>query len=126
MVKNGVPMLQALHVAGNALSNRVMARAVHDCAAEMREGGNLVESLGRSGLFPELSIRLIGAGEQSAQLETMLARVADIYETALQQQLQRIAALITPLLTILIGVVVGGLLLSVMGAIVSVNELAVQ
>ena len=73
-----------------------------------------------------LVVDRIGAGEQSAQLEPMLARVADIYQTTLQQQLQRITTLMTPLLTILIGAVVGGLLLSVMGAIVSVNELAVQ
>jgi len=80
----------------------------------------------RSGVFPELSLRLIAVGEQSGQLETMLARVAEIYEAALQRQLQRITSLLTPILTVCIGLVVGGLLLSVMGAIVSVNDLALQ
>ena len=55
--------------------------------AEMREGGGLVGSLGKSGVFPELSLRLISVGEQSGQLDTMLGRVADIYEAALQRQL---------------------------------------
>ena len=77
-------------------------------------------------MFPELSLRLIAVGEQSGQLETMLARVAEIYEAALQRQLQRVTSLLTPILTVCIGVVVGGLLLSVMGAIVSVNDLALQ
>ena len=61
-----------------------MAAAVHACAAQMREGGTLVGSLVRTGMFPELSLRLIAVGEQSGQLETMLARVAEIYEAALQ------------------------------------------
>jgi general secretion pathway protein F len=126
MVKNGVPLLQALEVTGDSLSNRAMAGAVHACAAQMREGGTLVGSLVRAGVFPELSLRLIAVGEQSGQLETMLARVAEIYEAALQRQLQRITSLLTPILTVCIGLVVGGLLLSVMGAIVSVNDLALQ
>ena len=126
MVRNGVPLLQALEVTGNSLSNRAVAQAVHTCAAQMREGGTLVGSLARAGVFPELSLRLIAVGEQSGQLETMLARVAEVYEAALQRQLQRITSLLTPILTVCIGLVVGGLLLSVMGAIVSVNDLALQ
>jgi general secretion pathway protein F len=69
---------------------------------------------------------LISVGEQSGQLDTMLGRVADIYEAALQRQLDRVTSLLTPILTIVIGGVVGGLILSVIGAIVSVNELALQ
>jgi general secretion pathway protein F len=126
MIKSGVPMLRALGVAADALRNRAMSGAVHACASEMREGGGLVGSLGKSGLFPELSLRLIGVGEQSGQLDTMLGRVADIYEAALQRQLDRVTSLLTPILTMVIGVVVGGLILSVIGAIVSVNELALQ
>lgn len=126
MIANGVPMLSALRVTGNALRNRAMAQVVLDCAEAMREGGSLVEALARSGRFPELAIRLISAGEQSAQLETMLTRLAEIYETTLQLQLQRTVALAAPVLTILIGLMVGGLLLAVMGAIVSVNELVLQ
>jgi general secretion pathway protein F len=126
MLKSGVPMLRALAVAADALRNRAMSGAVHACATDMREGGGLVGSLGKSGLFPELSLRLIGVGEQSGQLDTMLSRVADIYEAALQRQLDRLTSLLTPILTIVIGFVVGGLILSVIGAIVSVNELALQ
>jgi general secretion pathway protein F len=126
MIKSGVPMLRALGVAADALRNRAMSGAVHACASEMREGGGLVGSLAKSGLFPELCLRLIGVGEQSGQLDTMLGRVADIYEAALQRQLDRVTSLLTPILTVVIGVVVGGLILSVIGAIVSVNELALQ
>jgi general secretion pathway protein F len=124
LIRNGVPMLQALQITGGAISNRAMAAAMQACAIEVKEGATLMSALGRSGLFPELALRLTGVGEQTGQLEVMLERVGGIYEAALQRQLLRVTSLLTPVLTIVIGVLVGGLLLSVMGAIFSVNELA--
>jgi general secretion pathway protein F len=126
LIKSGVPMLQALQVTGSVLRNRAMAAGIEECMREVKEGSSLSAPLGRSGLFPELSVRLIGVGEQTGQLDTMLSRVADIYDSALQQQLTRVTSLLTPVLTIVIGAMVGGLLLSVMGAIVSLNDLALQ
>jgi general secretion pathway protein F len=81
-------------------------------------------SLTKLDLFSELSLRLVTAGEQTGQLETMLLRVAIIYEAQLQRQIDRLTSLLVPVLTLAIGIVVGGLILSVMSAIVSVNELA--
>lgn len=124
LIRNGVPMLQALRVTGSALSNRTIAAAVQKCADEVKEGATLTGSLTRAGVFPELALRLTGVGEQTGQLDIMLERVGSIYEAALQRQLMRVTSLLTPILTIVIGVLVGGLLLSVMGAIFSVNELA--
>lgn len=126
LIRNGVPLLQALQISGDVLSNRAMAAAVRTCAGEVKEGATLVGSLTRSGVFPELALRLTAVGEQTGQLDVMLERVGSIYEAALQQQLVRLTSLLTPLLTIVIGVLVGGLLLSVMGAIVSVNDLALR
>jgi general secretion pathway protein F len=126
LIRNGVPMLQALQITGDVLSNRAMAAAVRDCAGAVKEGATLMGALSRSGVLPELALRLTGVGEQTGQLDVMLERTGNIYEQALQQQLGRLSTLITPLLTIAIGVLVGGLLLSVMGAIVGVNELALR
>jgi general secretion pathway protein F len=69
-------------------------------------------------------LRLITAGEQTGQLETMLLRLATIHEAQLQRHIDRLTTLLVPALTLAIGIVVGGLILSVMSAIVSVNELA--
>ena len=126
LIRNGVPMLQALQITADVLSNRAMAAAVRDSAAAVKQGATLTAALSRSGAVPELALRLTGVGEQTGQLDTMLERAGSIYEQALQQQLGRLSTLITPLLTIAIGVLVGGLLLSVMGAIVGVNELALR
>ena len=103
-----------------------MAAAIRTCAGEVKEGATLVGALSRSGVLPELALRLTGVGEHTGQLDVMLERTGNIYEQALQQQLGRLSTLITPLLTIGIGMLVGGLLLSVMGAIVGINELALR
>lgn len=124
LIRSGVPMLQALQITSSALSNSAMAAAVRQSAEDVKQGATLMTSLTQAGVFPELALRLTGVGEQTGQLDIMLERVGAIYETALQRQLLRITSLITPVLTIVIGVLVGGLLLSVMGAIFSVNELA--
>ncbi len=126
LVRNGVPILQALQVTGDVLGNRAMAAALRTCAGEVKEGATLSVALGSPGLFPELALRLTGVGEQTGQLEVMLDRVGNIYEAAVQQQLGRLTNLLTPVLTLAMGALVGGLLLSVMGAITSVNELALQ
>ncbi len=126
LVRNGVPILQALQVTGDVLSNRAMASALRTCASEVKEGATLMVALGRPGLFPELALRLTGVGEQTGQLEVMLDRVGNIYEAAVQQQLGRLSNLLTPALTLPMGALVGGLLLSVMGAITSINELALR
>jgi general secretion pathway protein F len=73
-----------------------------------------------------LALRLMAVGEQTAQLDTMLMRIAQIFETTLQRQLSRLMTLLTPLLTLLIGALVGGLIISVMTAIMSLNDVATQ
>ena len=126
LTRNGVPMLQAVAISGAVLSNRAFKRAVEEAGEELKEGGGLSKPLEASGLFTDLSLRLIAVGEQTGQLDTMLMRVAGIYEATVQRQLARFLSLLTPILTLFIGFVVGSLILSVMSAIMSVNDLALQ
>lgn len=126
MSRNGVPLLDGVRIAQAALSNRAFAKAVSDSGSALKEGGTLSQPLQQSGLFPELALRLVAVGEQTGQLDTMLMRVATIYEATLQRQMSRFVTLLTPALTLVVGFVVGGLILSVMGAIMSVNELALR
>jgi general secretion pathway protein F len=126
LIRNGVPVVDALRICADVLGNRAMAAALRQGAGEVKEGASLTGALARSGLFPELALRLAGVGERTGELDAMLERAGGIYEQALQQQLSRLSNLLTPMLTIAIGVLVGGLLLSVMGAIAGMNELAVR
>jgi general secretion pathway protein F len=123
---NGVPMLDAVRISGSVLQNKAFSLAVATAGESLKEGGSLSQPLARSGLFSELALRLMAVGEQTAQLDTMLMRVAQIFETTLQRQLSRLMTLLTPLLTLLIGGLVGGLIISVMTAIMSLNDVATQ
>jgi len=124
LTRNGVPMLEAVRLSGSVLRNLAFSGAADAAGESLKEGGNLSTPLTQSGLFSELALRLITVGEQTGQLDAMLLRVATIYEAILQRQLARLAGLVTPILTLLIGGLVGGLILSVMSAILSVNDLA--
>jgi general secretion pathway protein F len=126
MLRSGVPILEALRTAGGVVSNRAMAVAAEQAGEEVKQGGMLAGPLARTGVFPDLALRLVAVGEETGQLEAMLLRVADIYEGTVERRMQRFTTLLAPLLTIAIGVGVGALMLSVMNAIISVNELAIR
>ena len=124
LTRNAVPMLESVRIAGSVLQNRSFRAAANDAVESLKGGETLSVPLLKSGLFSELSLRLIAVGEQTGQLDVMLMRVATVFETALQRQLARLMSLLTPVLTLVIGGLVGGLILSVMTAILSVNDLA--
>jgi general secretion pathway protein F len=126
LIRSGVPVLEATRIAGGVLSNLSYRSAIETVTEEVRQGAPLTRPLSASGYFPEVALRLIAVGEKTGQLEAMLIRVADIFETALQRQLDRITALLTPLLTLTIGLIVGGLIVSVMSALLGINELAIN
>jgi general secretion pathway protein F len=126
LIRSGVPVLEATRIAGGVLSNLSYRSAIETVTEQVRQGAPLTRPLSASGYFPEVALRLIAVGEKTGQLEAMLIRVADIFETALQRQLDRITALLTPFLTLAIGLIVGGLIVSVMSALLSINELAIS
>jgi general secretion pathway protein F len=108
------------------MRNRAFIDAIKEAGDSVTSGDRLGDPLLRSGIFPEMALRLIAVGEQTAQLDTMLMRVAVVFETALQRQTAQLLTLLTPVLTLVIGGTIGGLMLTVMNAILSVNDLASQ
>ncbi len=126
LIKNGVPIVEAMRISGSVLSNRAIAGAVLDASKAIQQGESLSAPLARSGVLSDLFVRLAAIGEQTGELDVLLIRAADIYDSALARQMQRLASLITPIATVVIGVVVGGLILSVMSALLSINDLALK
>jgi general secretion pathway protein F len=123
LTQNGVSMLDAMRITSSVMGNGAYAIGVREIGESLKEGRVLSVPMAASGLFSELAVRLTGIGEQTGQLTQMLMQVATIYEATLQRQLARLMSLVTPILTLVIGALVGGLILSVMNAILSVNEL---
>lgn len=126
MLKAGIPLVDAVEVAGRAQSNLCFQEALRAAREDLVKGAGLSEALAASGLFPELSLRLVSIGERTGRLESMVSRVADIYETSFHRDLGRATAMISPVLTVIVGVLVGSIMLSVIQALMSFNDMVLR
>ena len=124
--RNGVPLLNALAIGQTLTRNTSLRNALAGVAAKVKEGGGLSRPLAEAGLIPPLFVRLVTVGEETGQLDRMLLHIAGIYEIQIQRRIDTLMALLTPALTLAIGLGVGGLILSVMNAILSVNDMAIK
>lgn len=124
LAANGVPLAAALPIAAATLTNRALAAAVQSVAADLKEGGGFAEPLARTGMFPPLFVQLVRVGEQSGRLEDMLIKLANIYDGDVARTVERLLALLVPALTIGLGVLIAGVIASVLVAILSLNDLA--
>ncbi|MFH1459953.1 MAG: type II secretion system F family protein [Candidatus Omnitrophota bacterium] len=112
LLSGGVPILMALELTKQVCGNEVMAQAVNTIGENVREGGFISAVLENSEVFPELMINMIGVGEESGSLDRMLSKVADTYEEEVEITTNMLAALLEPLLVIIMGVVVGIIVLA--------------
>ena len=125
LLSNGVSSPRALALVGATIGNRIIAQAIEDVAARLKEGGGLSEPLARTGRFPSLATELIHIGEETGRLEEMLHELAEIYDEELERNVQRLIALLVPALTIGMGLVVALMIAAVMTAVLSINDLAI-
>ena len=126
LLANGVPVPTALNLSKDVLSNTVLVAAVRDAAVSLREGERLAQRLARAKVFPPVTLDLIQIGEESGKLDEMLLRQADLDELRIKHKVDRALAMLVPVLTIGLGMVVAGLIASMLVAIISVNDLALQ
>ncbi|TQV64832.1 MAG: type II secretion system F family protein [Halothiobacillaceae bacterium] len=124
LLSSGVPLLGALAIVRDTLDNRVLAEAVDGITDRAREGEGLAGPLRASGRFPPLATHLIRVGEESGQLDGMLAQLAEIYDRETRTSIQRLLTLLEPVLIITLGLMVGGIIMSILMAMLGLNELA--
>lgn len=123
LLKGGVPLLEALATVQGVVGNRLLARAIAQVQSQVREGKGMVGPLTESGVFPELALQMIAVGEQTGGLEAMLANVADHYDQEVKRTTKRLTALLEPALILGMGLVVGVVVISMLTAIFSINDL---
>ncbi|HMK88086.1 MAG TPA: type II secretion system F family protein [Methylocystis sp.] len=126
MTKAGVPLLPALESARTAIANSYLGGRVDHVIEEVRGGAHLSASLGRIEEMPRVAPQMVSIGEETGKLDVMLIRVATMFERKTQRTIERVMGLVTPILTIMIAVVVGGLVMTVMDAVLSINEIATK
>jgi len=123
LLENGVAMLPALDTVKNITGNAIISRAVQAAADEVEKGKGLGKALMETPVLPSLAIQMIDVGEQSGNLESMLAKIADIFEGQVEAQLLRAVALLEPVMILLIGCLVGFIVLSICLPIFEMSQL---
>ncbi len=124
LLGNGVTLLNALFIIKETLGNSVMAQGLDGVATQLKEGLGLGKPMMETGLFPKLAVHMVMVGEETGQLEEMLLRVADVYDNEVQTAVKRMLSLMEPVLILGLGLVIGAIIMSILLAILSVNDLA--
>ena len=123
LVGNGVPLLEALGIVRGTITNEVIAKAIGAVTVRVREGRNLSGPLADQGCFPAFAVHMIRVGEESGQLEAMLAKVAEVYDRETQTTLRRALAILEPVLILVLGAIIAGIVMSILVAILGINQL---
>lgn len=123
LTSSAVPVLEALRISGEVVTNLPMRDAVQDAATRVREGAPIGKSLGTSKIFPPMMIHLISSGESSGELETMLDRAASNQEREMDSILTAAVGLLGPLMILLMGGLVLLIVLAMLLPIFQLNDL---
>jgi type II secretory pathway component PulF len=123
LTKSGVPILQALMLVKDILGNKVVSRAMENVYARVKEGDRLSKPLRDTGIFPPLAIQMITVGEETGRLDSMLLRVAESYEKMVRSMVKRLISLLEPAMILFMGLVVGFVVVSMLMAVFSMNEM---
>jgi general secretion pathway protein F len=123
LLKSGVPMLQALGIVKEIAGNQVVGRALGEVEVGVREGAGVSEPLARTGIFPPLAVQMIAVGEETGRLDELLIRVADHFDREVRVVIMQFTRLLEPVLILVMGLGVGFIVVSMLSAIFSVNDL---
>jgi type IV pilus assembly protein PilC len=121
-VSAGVPMLQAIKLTGETAGNVVVEQAMNDVYASVKQGGSIAGPIEENPVFPPMVGHMVAVGEQTGQLEHMLAKIADFYEAEVDAKVKALTALIEPLMIVFVGGIVGFIVISMYLPMFSIYE----
>jgi type IV pilus assembly protein PilC len=119
---SGVSVLDALEVTGAALGNKVIQAELQAAAEEVKNGKPLSEPISKSKHFPPIVSQMLMVGEETGQIDTVLVKIADFYEEEVEVLIDGLAAIIEPIMIIILGAAVGLIAASVMGPIANLSK----
>lgn len=120
LLTSGVPILQAMETVAGTVGNTIMADAVLDARARIREGDRIGDPLEASKMFPPMVVHMIGVGEESGSLDFMLQKIADFYESEVEAQLASLTAALEPILILFLGFIVGFIVIAMFMPLIKV------
>jgi general secretion pathway protein F len=123
LLENGVSLLKSMDIVKDVLSNHYLADILGDVKGSVKEGAGLTISLAKRGFLPEIAVHLLKVGEETGNLDKMLLKVADNFDADIEQRTKRLVTAVEPALILFMGVIVGAIVVSMLTAILSVNDL---
>jgi general secretion pathway protein F len=124
LIASGVPILRALEIVSGTLTNTAFSGALSRVQEGLREGQGVAEPLRRAGVFPPLFLHMVAVGEETGRLEEMMLAIAATYDRDVETAAKRLLSLLEPIIILVMGLVIGAIILSILWAIFSVNQLA--
>lgn len=125
LLKNGIPLLNALAIAKDTMGNKVMAAGIDKVSERVRDGQRLADPLADIPQFPSFAVHMIRVGEESGELDTILGDVAQTFDRETQVTIKRAMTLLEPMLILVLGVAIAAVIISILVAILSINELVI-
>jgi type IV pilus assembly protein PilC len=112
LLVSGIPILEGLDITARTAGNKIIENALLRTRKTVEEGKTIIEPLKQSGLFPPMVVQMIGVGEQTGELDQMLTKIADYYDEEADTAISNFLTLLEPMLIVFLGVVVGGIVIS--------------
>lgn len=122
LMSSGVPIIQAMSIVGVATGNKVIGRAILDARASVEQGRTISETLQTNPEFPSMLIHMLSAGEQTGKMEEMLEKLSQFYQDEVDAMLEGLTSMLEPLLMVVIGVMIGGIVLAMFMPIFKMTE----
>ena len=111
LVRSGVPILEVLQIVSQTVGNVIMEKAIKTAALDIERGEGISAALGKNPIFPSMIIRMLSAGEQTGNIDSMLERVSNFLDEEIESSLSGLMSLLEPMLIVFLGVVIGGMVI---------------
>jgi general secretion pathway protein F len=125
LLHGGVPLLQSMTIVRDVVGNQSIAKMIDPIRNGIKKGEGIAQPMRQSGVFPPLAMHLVEVGEESGKLDAMLIQVADIYDIEVRNNVKRLVSFFEPALILVMGIVIGTIVVSMMLAIFSINDVPI-
>src|SRR5712671_3801170 len=123
LIRSGVPILEVLQIVSQTVGNVVMEKAIRASASDIERGEGISAALAKHPVFPVMIIRMVTAGEQTGKIDNMLERISDFLDEEIETTLAGLTALVEPILIVVLGVVIGGMVICMFLPIFKMSEI---
>jgi type IV pilus assembly protein PilC len=112
LIRSGVPILEVMEIVGDTSGNHVVEVAVKAVAIDIEKGDHLTAAMSRQAIFPPMLVRMVGAGEATGKIDTMLEKMADFWDEEIEAMLNALTSMLEPILIVVLGIIIGGIVIA--------------